>query len=82
LGINVSFGQYEIRKLTGGISDDNHGSIKCPTDPCQIVEAWLDGPYVLDGMVMDRSCFEPRFFKTGYGVPGSIEAYEKSAYKL
>jgi [ribosomal protein S5]-alanine N-acetyltransferase len=85
LGNSIAFEQYGIRKLTGGMYDNNYGSIKCYTEAGWVVEARLKGQYVLDGIIMDRvvvSCFNPRFFKTRFGDLGSVEASEKPAYSL
>jgi len=65
LGNKVAFLQYNIRKLCGGMYSDNIRSIKAYTKAGWVIEAVLQGHYLLDNKVMDRvcvACFNPKYF--------------------
>ena len=65
LGNKMAFLQYNIRKLCGGMYSNNIRSIKTYIKAGWVIEAVLQGQYILDGKVMDRvcvACFNPRFF--------------------
>ena len=62
LGNSLAFDKYDIRKLTGGISSNNIGSIKCYTRAGWIIEGTLKEHYIVEGKMHDRvcvSCFNP-----------------------
>lgn len=65
LGNRVAFEKHCIRKLTGGMYEDNIGSIKAYTKSDWVIEGRLVGHYRLNDRVMDRilvSCFNPEYF--------------------
>ena len=65
LGNYVAFSKHNIRKLTGGMYEDNIGSIKAYTRAGWVEEGRLVGHYQLNGRVMDRvlvSYFNPKYF--------------------
>lgn len=65
LGNQVAFEKHNIRKLTGGMYEDNIGSIKAYTRAGWVIEARFVGHYQLNGKIMDRvavSCFNPKYF--------------------
>jgi len=72
LGNTIAFETYDIRKLSGGIAENNIGSIKAYTRAGWIVEAILKGHHLINGMPQDRvvvSCFNPKYFED---IPQSI----------
>lgn len=65
VGNAVAFGVHDLRKVTGGMYEENIGSIKCYTRAGWVIEGRLNGHYLLDGKSMDRvlvSCFNPKYF--------------------
>ncbi len=65
LGNCIAFEIYDLRKLSGGMYSDNIASIKSYLGAGWIIEAVLQGHYILNGKTMDRvcvSCFNPRYF--------------------
>lgn len=63
----IAFSEHKIRKLHGGMYENNVGSIKAYLRAGWVVEAILHGHYVLRDEVMDRvvvSCFNPDCFPT------------------
>ena len=63
-GNKIAFEKYNIRKLNGGIYENNIGSINAYTKAGWIVEARLRDHYILDGKFLDRvvvSCFNPKY---------------------
>jgi len=64
-GNEIAFDVYDIRKLTGGMYEDNIKSIKAYTRSGWVEEARLKGHYILNNKVLDRvvvSCFNPKYF--------------------
>ncbi|MBN2569188.1 MAG: GNAT family N-acetyltransferase, partial [Deltaproteobacteria bacterium] len=65
LGNRIAFEIHDLRKLSGGMYSDNIASIKCYLKADWIVEAVLQGHYILNGKILDRicvSCFNPKYF--------------------
>ena len=61
-GNRLAFEKYNIRKLTGGIYENNIGSIKAYTKAGWIIEGRLFNHYIVKGKFEDRvlvSCFNP-----------------------
>ena len=72
LGNIIAFETHDIRKLSGGIAENNVGSIKAYTRAGWIVEAIMKGHHLINGMPQDRvvvSCFNPKYFED---IPLSI----------
>jgi RimJ/RimL family protein N-acetyltransferase len=60
----VAFEKYDIRKLSGGMYEDNIASIKAYTKAGWVIEGRLKAHYQLNGKIMDRvlvSCFNPKY---------------------
>lgn len=65
LGNRIAFEIHDLRKLSGGMYSDNIASIRCYLKADWIVEAVLQGHYILNGKILDRvcvSCFNPKYF--------------------
>jgi len=65
LGNRIAFKIHDLRKLSGGMYSDNIASIKCYLKAGWIIEAVLQGHYILNGIILDRvcvSCFNPEYF--------------------
>lgn len=65
LGNELSFKEFGIRKLFGGMYESNIASIKAYTRAGWIVEGRLKGHYWVEGKNEDRilvGCFNPEFF--------------------
>jgi len=66
LGNKLAFEVYDIRKLFGGMYENNISSIKAYTRAGWVVEGTLKGHYYENGESLDRilvGCFNPRYFK-------------------
>ena len=66
IGNGIAFNQHGIRKLNGGMYEDNIGSIKAYLKGGWVIEGRLVGQYLLDDKVQDRvvvSCFNPDYFR-------------------
>lgn len=73
-GSHIAFEEHGIRKLHGGMYDQNIGSIKAYLRAGWVVEAILHGQYVLNNQTMDRvvvSCFNPTFFPSLPPLPST-----------
>jgi len=67
LGNKLAFDKHNIRKLTGGIYENNIGSIKAYTKAGWFVEGKLQNHYMENGKLLDRvivSCFNPCYLET------------------
>jgi len=67
LGNELSFEEYDIRKLFGGMYESNTPSIKAYTRAGWIIEGRLKGHYWVGGTNEDRilvGCFNPKYFTT------------------
>lgn len=67
VGNRVAFEKYDIRKLFGGMYENNISSIKAYTRAGWVIEGRLKGHYWVDGKPMDRilvACFNPKYFNT------------------
>lgn len=65
LGNRLAFGEYNLRKLFGGMYLSNIPSIKAYTRAGWMVEGRLKGQFLVDGKNEDRllvACFNPIFF--------------------
>ena len=65
LGNELAFSHYGIRKLSAGMYADNIRSIKAYTKAGWVIEAILQGHYLLNGKILDRicvACFNPKYF--------------------
>jgi len=65
LGNELSFKEFNIRKLFGGMYESNIASIKAYTRAGWIIEGRLKGHYYVDGKNEDRilvGCFNPDYF--------------------
>jgi ribosomal-protein-alanine N-acetyltransferase len=65
LANRVAFEQLGLRKLTGGMHDENKASIHAYVKAGWVLEGRLKAHYWIDGKGMDRvlaSCFNPAFF--------------------
>ena len=65
VGNKIAFEVYNIRKLYGGMYENNISSIKCYTRAGWYIEGNLKGYYLVDGKSMDRvlvSCLNPKYF--------------------
>ncbi len=65
VGNQVAFDVYNIRKLYGGMYEDNISSIKSYTKAGWYIEGRLRGYYLVNGKSMDRilvSCLNPKYF--------------------
>ncbi len=64
-GNDIAFQKYGIRKLSGGITDGNEGSVKAYTKAGWVIEGRLKGHHLINGIARDRiivSCFNPKYF--------------------
>jgi len=64
LGNEIAFDQYNIRKLCGGMYDNNIGSIKAYMKAGWIIEGVLPNHYIHHGKLRHRvcvSCYNPKF---------------------
>lgn len=64
-GIALAFDEYDLRKLSAGISSDNIGSLKAYTRAGFEVEGMLKGQFLIGDTVQDRieiGCFNPKYF--------------------
>ena len=77
----IAFSEHGIRKLSGGMYENNIGSIKAYLRAGWVVEAILHGHYILDETVMNRvvvSCFNPEYFPEMPELPTTeYDAYQK-----
>lgn len=65
LGNKLAFEIYDIRKLFGGMYENNIASIKAYTKAGWIIEGKLKGHYLENGQSLDRilvGCFNPKYF--------------------
>jgi RimJ/RimL family protein N-acetyltransferase len=65
LGSRLAFDRYDIRKLSGGMYEDNIASLKAYMKAGWVTEGRLKGHYWVDGRPMDRvlvSCFSEKYF--------------------
>lgn len=65
LGNKLAFEEFDIRKLYGGVYEDNIASYKAYTKAGWVTEGVLKGQYLHDGQVQDRiliACFNPKYF--------------------
>ena len=63
-GNKIAFEVYNIRKLNGGIYENNIGSINAYIKAGWFIEANLKDHYILNGKYLDRdvvSCFNPNY---------------------
>lgn len=64
-GMNLAFGEHDLRKLSGAIYEHNTGSVKAYLRAGWVIEGALHGHIVRDNLVQDRilvSAFNPRYF--------------------
>ena len=74
LASRIAFKDHHIRKLHGGMYQNNIGSIKAYLRAGWVVEAILHGHYLLQGEVMDRvavACFNPADFPSTPKLPAT-----------
>lgn len=65
LGNKLAFEKYDIRKLFGGMYENNIASIKAYTRAGWVEEGRLKGHYYENGKPLDRilvGCFNPKYF--------------------
>ncbi len=65
LGNEVSFRDFGIRKLYGGMYETNQSSLRAYLRAGWVEEGRLKGQYLVDGQAVDRilvACFNPDFF--------------------
>lgn len=65
LGNDIAFNELNIRKLSGGMYEENVASLKTYEKAGWVLEARLRGHYILNGKTMDRlciACFNPKYF--------------------
>ena len=65
LGNKLAFESYDIRKLYGGMYENNISSIKAYTRAGWVIEGTLKGHYLENGAPIDRievGCFNPKYF--------------------
>lgn len=68
LGNRIAFDIHDLRKLSAGIYSENMASIKCYLKAGWVIEAFLQGHYMLNSKILDRvcvSCFNPKYFDSG-----------------
>lgn len=66
----LAFSFFDIRRLHGGMYEDNVTSIKAYCRAGWIVEGWMKGFYWVDGNPKDRvcvACFNPHYFQDEVG---------------
>jgi ribosomal-protein-alanine N-acetyltransferase len=67
LGNQLAFEFYDLRKLFGGMYENNISSIKAYTKAGWVIEGTLKGHYLENGKPLDRievGCFNPKYFPT------------------
>ncbi|MBY8965037.1 GNAT family N-acetyltransferase [Algiphilus sp. NNCM1] len=65
LGNEVAFKELDIRRLHGGMFENNIASIKAYTRAGWVIEGKMKGYYLVNGEPMDRicvACFNPSYF--------------------
>ena len=65
LGNALAFEFYDLRKLFGGMYENNTSSIKAYTRAGWVIEGRLKGHYLENGKPLDRievGCFNPKYF--------------------
>jgi ribosomal-protein-alanine N-acetyltransferase len=65
LGNTLAFDFYDLRKLFGGMYENNLSSIKAYTKAGWVIEGTLKGHYLENGKPLDRievGCFNPKYF--------------------
>lgn len=65
LGNQLAFEFYDLRKLFGGMYENNISSIKAYTKAGWVIEGKLKGHYLENGKPIDRievGCFNPKYF--------------------
>lgn len=65
LGNKIAFEDLDIRRLQGGMYEDNVPSIKAYTRAGWVIEGRMKGYYWVDGKSVDRvcvACFNPKYF--------------------
>ena len=64
----VAFDEHDIRRLQGGMYENNIASIKAYCRADWVIEGRMKGYYWVDGAPMDRvcvACFNPNYFPQG-----------------
>jgi RimJ/RimL family protein N-acetyltransferase len=65
LANEIAFNRYDIRRLHGGMYATNIPSIKAYTRAGWLIEATMEGFYLVDDKAVDRicvACFNPKYF--------------------
>ena len=61
----MAFEKHDIRRLQGGMIEDNVSSIKAYTKAGWVIEGQFKGYYLSQGRVADRicvCCYNPKYF--------------------
>jgi len=61
----IAFEDHDIRRLQGGMYENNIASIKAYCRAGWVIEGRMQGYYLVDGTPMDRvcvACFNPKYF--------------------